>query len=221
MEEGTRPRWHSAVDLASVCGFAALWLLVCARLGRVHDAATGSALALAALPLGYVLADGVSGVVHWAADRFFGPRTPILGPLLVRPFREHHHDPGAMAHHGFLEVSGNSCLVSIPLLGTLASLPAPASIGLAFLQAILLSLTIGVFGTNLFHKWAHTANVARPVAWLQRHGWILRPEHHAVHHGGDHDRAFCITTGWLNPLLDRWRFFWQLERLLGANATTR
>jgi ubiquitin-conjugating enzyme E2 variant len=53
------------------------------------------------------------------------------------------------------------------------------------------------------------------VQRLQRWGLILSQERHALHHA-DHQRAFCVTSGWLNPLLDRIRFFPRIERAVRA-----
>jgi plasmanylethanolamine desaturase len=58
-----------------------------------------SALAVAA---GYLAADLASGLVHWFCDRFFEQDTPLIGRVLIHPFREHHREPRAMVRHGFL-----------------------------------------------------------------------------------------------------------------------
>jgi ubiquitin-conjugating enzyme E2 variant len=52
------------------------------------------------------------------------------------------------------------------------------------------------------------------VSWLQHHGMILSPAAHARHHRAAHDRAFGVTTGWTNPLLDRMAFYARLARML-------
>ena len=36
---------------------------------------------------------------------------------------------------------------------------------------------------------------------------ILSPEHHSVHHSAPRDKYYCITVGWMNPLLEKVRFF--------------
>jgi len=51
-----------------------------------------------------------------------------------------------------------------------------------------------------------------PVRALQRARLVLPPEHHALHHRESHDRAFCVTSGWLNPLLDGIGLFRALDR---------
>ena len=71
-----------------------------------------------------------------------------------------------------------------------------------------------MFGTNQFHKWAHQTHPPRFVAWLQEKRLVLSSSHHAIHHTYPHDRYYCITVGWLNPWLERIRFFPRLERLI-------
>ena len=44
--------------------------------------------------VGYLLADLLSGTVHWFCDSFFAPDTPLIGRSIIHPFRDH-HDLGA------------------------------------------------------------------------------------------------------------------------------
>jgi len=50
---------------------------------------------------------------------------------------------------------------------------------------------------------------------MQRAGLILSPEHHAIHHAAPQDKYYCITVGWMNPVLERLRFFRILEAIIG------
>ncbi|MGH7896703.1 MAG: fatty acid desaturase CarF family protein [Candidatus Binatia bacterium] len=171
---------------------------------------------------GFIAADFVSGVVHWLGDTWGKQSWPILGRALIRPFREHHVDQTAITRHGFVETNGSSSVGSVILLGVGLGVP-PVGEGALFLAAALLSLSSWLFATNQIHKWAHVAAPPPPVAWLQRRGWILDPAHHAVHHSPPFDRYYCITTGWLNPMLTRAGFFPTLERIIRAatGATPR
>ena len=68
-----------------------------------------------------------------------------------------------------------------------------------------------LFAANQFHKWAHADQPPRFARFLQRWHLILPPTHHAVHHAAPHDKYYCITVGWLNPILSWMRFFRILE----------
>ncbi len=202
-------------DRIAVAAFAALWL--CA-VGRIAPDAVRPALALAlpaGLLAGYLLADLLAGAVHWLADRCFDPGTFVLGPLLIAPFRAHHDDPTSIARHDVFEVAGNAALVSLPLVAALLALPRPDGFATTLLCVTTLSFSAAAVATNVFHRWAHAASPPRGARRLQRLGLILTPQRHALHHRGDHDRAYCVTSGWLNPLLDRLGFFARLERVVG------
>ncbi|MBK5290676.1 MAG: kua-ubiquitin conjugating enzyme hybrid localization domain protein [Acidobacteriia bacterium] len=154
-------------------------------------------LSVPALVAGYLAADLVSGLVHWFCDTFFEETTPYVGPMFIHPFRDHHRDPTSITRHGFLELTGNSCLALLPVL-TLVQIVQPN----LFWQAGWFTFSFGLFLTNLFHRWAH---LSRPPAWvrlLQRSRLVLSPGHHRRHHSGSHDTAFCVTTGWGNLALD-------------------
>lgn len=201
-------------DVALLSSFAVLWLPLAAEL--LAPTAETLLLLLITVPVGGALADFASGVVHWFGDRFFHETTPVLGRVLIRPFREHHGDPLALTRHGFLELSGNSVLPCLPalLVASAAVDLWPASLVARAAALVLLWGTLGALAANHAHKWAHAARVPRPVCWLQRHHLLLRPEQHRQHHGGAHDRAYCVATGWLNPILDRAGVFARIERAI-------
>jgi hypothetical protein len=162
----------------------------------------------------FLAADFASGFVHWLADSYGSPETPLLGAKLVTPFREHHVDPLAITRHDFFEANGDNCLIShIVLVPAYVWLPGIESGWATGLALFVMLLGLGVLLTSIAHGWAHTAEPPRIVRALQRAGIILSREHHQQHHQGAHATHYCITTGWLNPLLDRTRFFRILERV--------
>lgn len=203
-------------DRVAVIAFVGFWLLALARLapGLVENIRHEPMLAVAALlgmGAGHLLADFVAGCVHWFADRHFDPETPLLGPLLIAPFRAHHDDPLSITRHDFFEVLGNNALVTIPAVVALGFAPPPASASAVFGIALALVGSLAVVATNLFHAWAHAARPPRLARGLQTSGLILTPARHAQHHRGAHDVAYCVTSGWLNPPLDGVRFFARLD----------
>lgn len=214
-ETPDRAVWIAVFDFAAVAAFALLWSALALRLVERSDELAPALLL--ALPLGYLLADAISGCVHWFADTCFDEGTPIVGRLLIQPFREHHRDALGITRHGFLEVCGNNCAACLlPLGAAWPVLAAHDGLGRAggFGLALLLATTVFVSATNAFHRWAHSSDPPSSVAWLQRHRLILSPEHHALHHEGGHDRAYCVTNGWLNPLLDRGQLFQRATRMV-------
>jgi len=104
------------LDFVSLLSFALVWLSVARRALTTLPGATSLVCTLLALPFGYIVADFGSGLVHWFCDRFLREDTPVLGPVVIRPYREHHADPQALTRHGLLELSGNSALTALPVL---------------------------------------------------------------------------------------------------------
>ncbi len=144
---------------------------------------------------GWLLADLLSGLAHWTGDTFGSVRTPVLGPALIRPFREHHADPREMTRHGFIEVNGASCLGCLPLLILCFLLG-------EFAHATVLFTCIGVLFTNQCHKWAHVDKPPAFVRALQKLGLILRADEHRLHHTPPYNSHFCTASGWLNRPLN-------------------
>jgi ubiquitin-conjugating enzyme E2 variant len=207
-------RGHRALEVAAIAVFFAA--LVC--LGyRTVDAMEGADHWPVGISMigGFILADFLSGVAHWAGDTVGDEQTPFLGPNFVKPFRMHHVDPKDITRHDFIETNGNSSIVAVPVL-LVALFIMPNKPGLhVYLTVLLASAAFFIFCTNQFHKWAHADRAPRVVRWLQRVGIILSPEHHAIHHAAPHDKYYCITVGWMNPILQKLRFFRACEAVIG------
>jgi hypothetical protein len=105
-----RPIWLAILDRCSVGLSAFAWAAVIVRIAPAYFEVTAGLALILGLVAGYVIADFFSGLVHWLADRYFDPKTPVLGPALIAPFREHHADALAMTRHDFFEISGNNSL---------------------------------------------------------------------------------------------------------------
>jgi plasmanylethanolamine desaturase len=161
--------------------------------------------------VGFLAADFVSGLVHWAGDTIGDTETPLVGKHFIKPFREHHVDAKAITRHDFVETNGNNCIASLPLLGAVAPI-LPDQPGVGFYGCSIVVFTSGfLFLANQFHKWAHADRPPPFARFLQRWHLILPPTHHNVHHASPHDKYYCITVGWLNPVLSWTRFFRVLE----------
>ena len=206
------------VDRVCVVTFVITWIVMLIRVAPAILSGERWLAALFAVIAGYLLADFLAGSVHWIADRFFDPATPLLGPMLIAPFREHHEDALGITRHDFFEVTGNSALLTMPLVLLLAARPAPVGALSQFFVVLAASLTLALFVTNQFHSWAHSPSPPRFVRRLHAWGLILTPMRHARHHRDQHDRSYCVTSGWLNPVLDRTRLFERVERLIDAGS---
>jgi ubiquitin-conjugating enzyme E2 variant len=216
---------HRRLEIAAILAFIALSVYLAMRLAGELAAGGKGWWALGAAVLGYIGADYISGWVHWLADNYGSVHTPIFGPGFVRTFREHHVDQKAITRHDFIETNGDSCVVSTPVL-VLVCIFAPAMPGVGWMvgiHAFFLTFLLGVLLTTQSHKWAHMENPPLVARVLQSMRLVIRPRHHAKHHRGAHDTHYCITTGWLNPVLQTVRF-WAVMRklflLLGLKQTS-
>lgn len=218
VEDGLRSatsKGHYALQVIGILVFFALAFLMGVEIYQGMTAFGYLWLLPLLAVLAYLGADLASGFVHFLADNFGSPETPVLGPNFIDPFREHHVHPKAITTHDFVVTNGNNSLLCLPvMLAILLFLPIATTLWGHFLGTFILMLGIGVFLTNQFHKWAHMEDPPRFATWLQRRGLILTAEHHDVHHQSPYDTYYCITVGVWNPLLDRTRFFERTERLI-------
>jgi ubiquitin-conjugating enzyme E2 variant len=174
----------------------------------------------------YIACDALSGVVHWAGDTLGNERVWFVGPNFIRPFREHHFDQKAITRHDFVETNGNNCiLISAPLglsfLLSPSGLLSPSSESFGFFTATFVAfMAMFTVATNQFHKWAHADHPPAMARLLQRWGLILSPQHHEIHHAIPHDKQYCITIGWMNPILNGLRFFRAAEWLIARVRPT-
>ena len=208
---------HSIVEHVMTYAFAVLCII------NFYVAAGGfswSALAVALIigaPVAWVLADFTSGLIHWFADTYGSEQTPLFGPWLIKPFRQHHLYPRDICTHDLVLTIGNSCTIAMPFESGLLYLMLSDE-EVSFTQAVA-SLSFNLFAmaivaTNLFHKWAHAEKTNWLISRLQKSGLLLSPQHHDLHHTKPFESNYCITNGWLNPLLERVRFFRSVEGAL-------
>jgi plasmanylethanolamine desaturase len=208
-------RWVLAASI-----LATMILTIWVGLSLVRFMTEGWWLAgLIAIPVGVAMIDLLTGIVHWACDRFGDAGTPVVGPLLIRAFREHHVDPDQIVEHDWVETNGEPCFLSALALAVLAFLAPSVQSGLSA-SAVIVVWTMAAVGAwaNQVHKWAHMQRAPRMARLLQRAGLALRPNEHACHHRAPHNSGYCISTGWMNPLLDRLGLWSWLERSLRRTA---
>jgi len=166
--------------------------------------------------LGMTLADLFSGLAHWGADTWGTLETPFVGKTFIRSFREHHLDPFRITVHDVIETNGDNCMLTVPLLYMLAfkvNIAENDTAGL-FKVWFIAFLCIWVSLTNQIHKWAHMTKPPKFVALLQDCYIILPRKNHQIHHHTPFDRYYCITTGWLNPLLGAIGFWKRMENTI-------
>ena len=213
------PWWARALEIASITIFCVFTVTMSRSILAV---AQYSVWLVPAAIVGFLAADVASGVVHFWCDHVGSVDTPIVGPVFVKHFLIHHDRSDDIVNHDFIETNGNNFMASAVLL-----LPAYVlwwwlgSIDNVLLFAGYLSMCCFLAVTNQSHKWAHQQACPTLVRWLQRSGVLLSKEAHGRHHRAPFDRDFCITSGAMNPLLDRLGLFTALARLFRAFGSNR
>lgn len=163
---------------------------------------------------GLLGADFTSGFVHWLFDTWGSTRTPVVGQLAIRTFREHHVDASAMTRHGFVETNGHNIAMSLVPSVTGYFAIAHRTLPSALIAMSCFSMAVCVAMTSQIHKWAHMPRAPRVVRWFQDAGLIIGARHHHRHHVMPHDSHYCITVGWMNAPLELVRFFRGLEQVI-------
>jgi plasmanylethanolamine desaturase len=167
--------------------------------------------------VGWLLADFLSGLLHWAADTWGRVDMPVLGRRLLHPFRVHHINPHDILGRGFLDLNGDVAAVCLPFLVFALWLPLEHPHTQA-LSLLLIAAAGFALPTNQIHQWAHMPRPPRWVRWLQAGRLVLTQRGHAQHHANPAGGHYCITTGWCNAPLTAACFYVALERIVTATT---
>ena len=154
------------------------------------------------------LVDLASGLFHWLEDTFWTEDTPVLGRWIVTPNVLHHRSPAAFVDKSWLESSWDLVAFGACIVGAAWAFH-------CLTWHVWLFALVGA-NANQFHKWAHVPRhrLPWPVEMLQRVGVLQSASHHAAHHRGEKNTAYCVITPWVNPVLDRLGVWRGLERLV-------
>lgn len=208
--------WHFLFYLGSFIAMVITSIALSFKIWTLLDGFTSWIVLLCGLFFGYLLADFASGMFHWFFDRYGSMRTPFIGKTFIYPFREHHALPKEMTKHDFWEVNGPTAFVVLPFLCIcIFAVPSTkGSLGIIFCLSCFLfgGITGGL--TNQIHKWVHQDRVPAFISYLEKYGLILSKEVHKKHHTNPFNTYYCITSGWMNPLLARLNFFSKMEDLI-------
>ena len=218
---------HGLLDRSTISipfyGIAVYQLLqVCTTLSSTEFA--GGLLA------GWLLADLVSGVVH-AVDDILVYRTFTDKAMPVEHFirrndklldfpqkddeDDHHKNPTIFTKKSYWYTARIYHLMAFPMLGVTALLDNSET------KYTLLLVTLLGANNHLFHAVAHGGYKGnRAVAALQKCGVLLSTKHHAKHHQGDHERNFCIISGWMDCVLNPTLHYLIKPAISGIYSTT-
>jgi len=161
------------------------------------------------------LADFVAGLVHWAEDRYGTADTPIVGPLVIRPNIVHHHVPRYFTRLGWWRSSWELVLLSA------TGLYGAWRFGCLTWHVWLFALAS--VNANQIHKWAHRTRAENGpiVSALQDIRLLQTPRHHGLHHTDPKNTFYCPITNFVNPVLERTKFWPRAEWLVWQTTGVR
>lgn len=212
---------HRKIELSAVLLFPPLFIIFLYQSVSLLAAAEMLWLVFPMFFLGWLAGDWITGFVHWLCDTYGDENMPVFGQSIIHPFREHHTSPRAICEHDFIETNGNAFLLGVTLLVPMILVMAFSKTGDVLAPAFgIFFIFMATFSilANQVHKWSHLPpeEVSGLLRLLQRTGMILDPGHHQRHHNAPHDSHYCISCGWMNPILDRIRFWRLMEFLFQA-----
>jgi len=169
--------------------------------------------------LAWILADFISGIVHWYEDKILvGFQRNRFLDQIRKDNELHHEKPGAMLQLSAFQNIETS-LIAIPIAFALWVFGAP--------DVVSLAVFFSTFG-NLIHRWTHQRRLIWPIRALKMIGLFQSKDHHWAHHHDAHGsmksfvirpnkkeeatERYCVMTDWLNPILDRVGFWDILEK---------
>jgi len=201
-------------EIVSVAAYVVFLCLTCLNIIQ-HLSFSSVWIVIVACVWSMILADLFSGLVHWGADTWGSFSTPFVGKTFIRSFREHHVDPYRITHHDIIETNGDNCMITVLPLALLSFVNIrDGNNSDLFIVSFVMLLCIWVSFTNQIHKWAHTLKPNGAIRFLQEIKFVLSRKDHQIHHHTPFDRYYCITTGWLNPLLGSISFWKRMENLI-------
>jgi hypothetical protein len=160
-----------------------------------------------------LLADFVTGFVHWMEDSYWSLETPILGKWIVNANLAHHKNGQAFLQKTWFESSWDLLIAGIVLV--------IAAFFFHKLNWEVWLFAIIIVNANQIHKWAHITryeNKPKIIGWLQKMYVLQRTSHHGQHHRKPNNSHYCTVTNVLNPVLDRVKFWRGLEYIFGSKA---
>ena len=155
-----------------------------------------------------LFADFITGTVHFLLDQYGSPETPIIGKYVIDRNARHHQDPRLIIQNSYFKLTWTSWLLGGIILATCYYFDVLS-------WEISFSMIYGA-NANIIHKWAHQTQKENGafVNFLQKIKFVQSRKHHGWHHKAPFDVNYCILTDWLNPILDKIRFWEITSRIL-------
>lgn len=156
--------------------------------------------------IAWIIGDFIAGFWHWIEDRFLGHQYNIFGFKFDKPNSSHHDNPQGLLELTYWKRNYLSIIVAVPLI----------FLGILFGWPLFVVLSF-IFASqaNEIHAFAHNKGKIIPIVQvLQETGLFQSPRHHAEHHRSPFLIRYCVSSNFVNPIIDYFNFWRRLENFL-------
>ena len=156
-----------------------------------------------------IITDLLTGSVHWWEDTYGNPDWIFFGNTIVKPNIEHHKKPRGFLKDSLFQRVKLSALIAI-CIGTVIFL-------LGFLNWQIMFCLIYASFANEIHAITHRTNKenGKLINLIQKTGLIQSRKMHGYHHSAPYDINYCVLTNYVNPILNKIKFWFFLECCIG------
>ncbi len=156
----------------------------------------------------WLIADFITGVIHWWEDAYGNPNWPIIGKYIIEPNLEHHRSPRLLLQGSYWNRINTSVYAAVMIILALW-------ICGVFYWQVVVCLAFSSQG-NEIHAISHRSDKenGRLIMFFQKIGIFQKRKTHGWHHKAPYDTNFLVMTEYLNPLLNKIRFFEFVEWMI-------
>lgn len=153
----------------------------------------------------WLLADFITGAIHWWEDTYGNPTWPIIGKYVIMPNIEHHIKPRGLLQGTYFDRVNTSFATAVIVIMILWLCGWHS-------WRMIVCLMFCVQG-NEIHAMGHRSDKenGKIVLFLQKIGLIQRRKTHGWHHKAPYETNFCVMTEFVNPVLNKINFWMRLE----------
>ncbi len=155
-----------------------------------------------------LIADFVTGVIHWWEDTYGNPNWKYLGKIMVLPNLEHHIRPREFLKGTFWFRIKESVYISLILLFVF--------LVFGWINVYTIFLVLYMPLANEIHAITHRTDKenGKLICLIQKTGLIQSRKNHGLHHSNPYNINFCVMTNYVNPILNFFDFWNRLEKLI-------
>lgn len=152
-----------------------------------------------------LISDFITGLFHWFEDTYGTISDSWISKYIWQPNISHHKNPSDITNNTFI----NRNIIQFIIVGIFISIS--LFFGFFCWQLCLVGILTGL--SNEIHCWTHNKTNNWLVQLLQDSCILQTKLHHSKHHLSPYTKNYCILTNWLNPALEKVKFWSRLESI--------